>query len=64
MILTKLDLTQIGHLLIILGVAAAYLKSRKVEDLIKIQQDTIDALQKGFDICKARLAELEKKVGQ
>lgn len=57
-------LTQIGHGLIIAGVVAAYLKSKHVENLIKIQQDTIDALQKGFDVCKARLAELEEKVKQ
>lgn len=56
--------TQIGHGLIIAGVIAAYVKSKQVENLINIQQDTIDALQKGFDICKGRLSELEKKVGE
>lgn len=57
-------LTQLGHLTIIAGVLAAYLKSKHVEGLIKTQQDTIDALQKGFQACKDNLALLEKKVNR
>lgn len=56
------ELTQTGHLLIIAGVIASYLKSRRVEDLIDSQRETIDTLKTGFDACKDRLADLEKTV--
>lgn len=55
-------LTEIAHTLIILGVAAAYLKSKRVESLLEIQKDTIETLRKGFDACKDNLDRLEKIV--
>lgn len=59
---TNEELTQAGHLLIIAGVIAAYLKSRQVEGLIDTQQKTIETLKTGFEACKERLADLEKTV--
>lgn len=57
-----IDMTSIGHAVILGGVIAAYVKSKSVENLIKTQQQTIDALQKGFEACKDNLAQLEKRV--
>lgn len=57
-------LTQVGHTIIILGVAAAYGKANQAKNLVEIQKDTIETLQKGFDACKERLAEVEKAVGK
>lgn len=58
------ELTQLGHILIITGVIAAYLKSQRVEGLIKTQQETIDALKKGFEACKENLNLLERKINK
>lgn len=55
-------MTQVGHTLIIAGVAASYFKANQAKNLVEIQKDTIDTLQKAFDGCKLRLAELEKKI--
>jgi hypothetical protein len=56
------DMTSIGHVIILGGVIAAYVKSKNVENLIETQQQTINALQKGFEACKDNLAQLEKRV--
>lgn len=58
----QIDMTSVGHAVILGGVIAAYIKSKNVENLIKTQQDTIDALQKGFEACKDNLAQLERRV--
>lgn len=61
-ILSDTDLTEIAHTLILVGVVAGYWKARKTEGLLKIQKDTIDTLQKGFEACKQRLNDLEETI--
>lgn len=55
-------MTQIGHTIIIVGVGAAYFRANQAKDLVEIQREMIDTLQKAFDDCKTRLAEIEKKI--
>lgn len=63
------ELTEYAHLLIIGGVVALYINAQRIKELVKTlektistQQDTIDALQKGFDACKERLVAMERKI--
>lgn len=61
-ILSDRDLTEIAHTLILVGVVAAYWKSRQTEGLLKIQKDTIETLKQGFEACKQRLNDLEETI--
>jgi hypothetical protein len=54
--------TTVAHSLILAGVVAAYLKSKRVESLVDIQKQTIDTLKDGFDACKQNLRQLEERV--
>lgn len=59
---TSDELTEGAHILILAGVVATYLKGRRNEDLLDTQAKTIETLKAGFDACKDRLADLEKRV--
>lgn len=56
-------MTQIGHTVIIVGVAAGYLRANQAKDLVEVQKDTIATLKVGFEECKKRLEELERTLG-
>lgn len=55
-------LTQLGHFIIIAGVAAAYFRAKQAKDLVEIQKETIDILRQGFKDCKENLNKLGKKI--
>lgn len=56
------ELTEGAHILILMGVIATYFKGKRNEDLLDTQARTIETLKAGFDACKDRLSELEKRV--
>lgn len=49
------DLTQLGHVVIIGGIIATYIR-------VELQKGKIERLEEGFDACKENLAKLEEMV--